>query len=67
MAETATISQMASDLREVKERVARIEAEIDELSKDLHILRPEYREKLRKLDTEAVKKLNSVEELDKSV
>jgi len=51
MENTKLLQKIAHDVSEVKERVERIEKDVEEINEDLHEVRPEYLEKLKKIDS----------------
>ncbi|HIH17730.1 MAG TPA: hypothetical protein HA282_00555 [Nanoarchaeota archaeon] len=58
----AILKQIANDLADVKKRVIGIESELFEISDDLHEVRPEYLEKLEKIQKEKGRTFESKEE-----
>ena len=47
--EAQLLKQIAHDVGEIKQRVTRLEITIDEIDSDLHEIKPEYLEKLKKI------------------
>lgn len=50
MAEIQLLKRMAEDISFLKQKVIHIEEELTDISNYLHIVRPEYVEKLKKID-----------------
>jgi len=48
MEEAGLLQKTARDVNLVKEKVEKIEREVEEINEDLHDVRPEYLEKLKK-------------------
>lgn len=67
IAEGASIEAVTEEISQLKSAVKRIEIELDELSQDLHRLRPDYKDKLKDLDKEPTKEFSTTEELRKSL
>ena len=51
MEQVKLLQKIAQDVGTVKAKVERIEQDLDELSSDLHQVKPEYIEKLKKIDS----------------
>ena len=49
--ELKILKQVVVDLETVKEKLNKIEASLDEIDDDLHEVRPEYLENLKKIET----------------
>ena len=47
MEEAKLLQKIASDLSLVKQKVIKIEHEVEEINEDIHEIRPEYAEKLK--------------------
>ncbi|MBU2496941.1 MAG: hypothetical protein KJ767_02700 [Nanoarchaeota archaeon] len=58
------MKQIAKDVGEIKEKLRNIEITIEELESDFHEVRPEYIEKLKKIDAG---KFLSEKEFDKGL
>jgi hypothetical protein len=52
MAETQLLEKIADDVSFLKDRTIRIEEELNEINNELHEVRPEYAEKLKRIDKE---------------
>ena len=50
MAETQLLGKIADDVSFLKDRIIRIEEELNEINSELHEVRPEYTEKLKMID-----------------
>ena len=50
MSETVLNQQILNELEFLKEKILKIEMNVDEINDDLHMVRPEYLEKLKKID-----------------
>ncbi len=50
MSEAVIDQRILDDLAFLKERILRIEMEVSEINDDLHQIRPDYLEKLKKID-----------------
>ncbi|NQE52236.1 hypothetical protein C5S29_01485 [ANME-1 cluster archaeon GoMg3.2] len=50
MAETQLLEKIADDVSFLKDRIIRIEEELNEINSELHEVRPEYMEKLKRID-----------------
>lgn len=50
MSETVIDQRIMDDLAFLKEKIIRIEMEVSEINDDLHQIRPDYLEKLKKID-----------------
>lgn len=44
------LKQIAQDVIEIKQRVTRLETTMEEIDVDLHDIKPEYLQKLKKID-----------------
>jgi hypothetical protein len=52
MAETQLLEKIADDVSFLKDRIIHIEEELNEINSELHEVRPEYTEKLKRIDKE---------------
>jgi uncharacterized protein YydD (DUF2326 family) len=52
MAETQLLEKIADDVSFLKDRIIHIEEELNEINNELHEVRPEYAEKLKRIDKE---------------
>jgi len=50
MAETQLLEKIADDVSFLKDRIIHIEEELNEINSELHEVRPEYTEKLKRID-----------------
>ncbi len=50
MAETQLLEKIADDISFLKDRIISIEEELNEINSELHEVRPEYTEKLKRID-----------------
>jgi len=50
MAETQLLEKIADDVSFLKDRILHIEEELNEINSELHEVRPEYTEKLKRID-----------------
>ncbi len=50
MSETVIDQRIMDDLAFLKEKIIRIELEVSEINDDLHQIRPDYLEKLKRID-----------------
>jgi len=50
MAETQLLEKIADDVSFLKDRIIHIEEELNEINNELHEVRPEYAEKLKRID-----------------
>ncbi len=50
MSETVFNHQILNELAFLKEKILKIETEVSEINDDIHQVRPEYLEKLKKID-----------------
>lgn len=48
--EAQLLKQIAQDVMEIKQRVTRLETTMEEIDIDLHDIKPEYLQKLKKID-----------------
>jgi hypothetical protein len=48
--EAKVLEQIARDVSEVKQKIGLIEQELSEICEDLHEVKPEYLEKLKRID-----------------
>ena len=60
--ETNVLIKIHKDLEFIKQKVVVIDNELEDISKDLHIVRPEYLKKLEKIQKEKFHSFNSKEE-----
>ena len=51
-ADIILLQQIADDVADIKERIVRLETTMEELDMDFHEIRPEYLEKLKKIEKE---------------
>lgn len=61
------LKQISSDLGLLKEKVVRIERIVEEIDDDLHEVRPEYIEKLKKIEAGKVYHYKNASELRKAI
>jgi prefoldin subunit 5 len=62
-----SLQKIAEDVRVIREELAALKEEINDL-RDLELeVRPEYMERLKKIDTGEFKRFSSVEELRKEI
>ena len=50
MSETVLNQQILNELEFLKEKILKIEMDVSEINDDLHLVNPEYLEKLKKID-----------------
>jgi len=60
--ETNVLIKIHKDLEFIKQKVVVMDNELEDISKDLHIVRPEYLKKLEKIQKEKFHSFNSKEE-----
>ena len=60
--ETNVLIKIHKDLEFIKQKVVVMDNELEDISKDLHIVRPEYLKKLEKIQKEKFNSFNSKEE-----
>ena len=65
--ENADLKQMSDDISFIKKKMLEMEEDLHEISEDLHEVRPEYIEKLKKIEKEPTKKYKNMEEFEKSL
>ena len=61
--EANVLFKIHKDLEFIKQKVIVMDNELEEISKDLHIVRPEYLEKLEKIQQEKFHSFDSKEKL----
>lgn len=49
MVKTELMENLAKDLRFIKDQILEIKTDVSELNEDLHVVRPEYIQKLKKI------------------
>ena len=63
-----TLEKIANDMDFLKEQIMEMRKEVNEIGMDLHVLRPEYRKKIKKIEKEGkFKTYSSINELKKSI
>ena len=65
--ENVYLRQISEDLNFLKKKVMLIEERVEEISDDMHEVRPEYLEKLKNLDSGPSKKYKNLEDFEKSI
>ena len=65
--ETVYLKQISDDISFIKKKILELEEDVHEISADLHEVRPEYIEKLKRIEKEPSKRYKNLEEFEKSL
>ncbi len=65
--ENVYLKQISDDLSFIKKKIVELEQNVQEINGDLHEVRPDYIQKLKKIEKEPTKKYGNLEEMEKDL